>query len=78
MLSPWVLMNWLVQRRMILFENGEALSNIVTGALGLVPPIEGDWRALIPRPMENGLWPVLRWAAGEIASQPERYALSVL
>ena len=35
-LGPWLYMNWRIHHRIILFEDGRAESNIVSGALGLV------------------------------------------
>jgi len=73
-LAPWWLMNARVHGAFVPFEHGEAVSNVVTGALGLVPPIEGSWRALAPGLTGSGLGAALAWAAGEILRHPLRYA----
>ncbi|MFH1726272.1 MAG: tetratricopeptide repeat protein [Elusimicrobiota bacterium] len=77
-LLPWTDMNWRLHGRVVPVENREATANVVTGALGMLAPIEGDWRALVEAPPEDRLADVLAWAAGEIARHPARYAKAVL
>jgi tetratricopeptide (TPR) repeat protein len=77
-LLPWVRLNWVVAGRLIPFENGEAHTNIVTGALGLVRTIEGGYAPLLARPLPNDrLATVLLWALREIAGHPVRYVEAV-
>ncbi len=68
-LTLWSLMNWRLQHRLILFEDGRARSNIITGALGFVstctsiPDAGLDFRNGSP----------LLWAAQTIWHHPGRY-----
>lgn len=72
-LLPWIHMNWVIHRQFIPFEYKEADCNIVTGALGLVPTIEGDWRSLVDNPPDSGKpGAVLRWAFWEVLRHPVR------
>ncbi|MBI3552961.1 MAG: hypothetical protein HY077_10640 [Elusimicrobia bacterium] len=78
-LAPWVRMNWAVHRQFIPFERGEAATNIVTGALGLIQTIEGDWQGtLLDAPIDDRrLGAVLGWAAAEVFRHPLRYLKAV-
>jgi hypothetical protein len=77
-LTPWLRMNWLLQHRIVPFEDGQADCNIVTGALGIVPTITENWEALIDAPLvDHSSSGVLRWAAREVLRHPWRYARSV-
>ncbi len=73
-LLPWIGFNAAATGRFVLFENGQADSNVATGALGLVGTVEGQWRTLCPG---LGGRPVLLWAAGQVLSHPLRYAAAV-
>lgn len=74
-LLPWLRLNWVLEGRLIPFENGEAHTNIVTGALGLVRTIEGGYAPLLGRALpDDRLATVLAWAVREIAAHPGRYA----
>ncbi|MBI3552962.1 MAG: tetratricopeptide repeat protein [Elusimicrobia bacterium] len=73
LLLPWIALNWTIHHRLILFEHGAADSNIVTGALGLVQNIDGDFRALVDEPPGAG-GTVLGWAARQAVRHPLRYA----
>ena len=78
-LLPWVRLNWILEGRLIPFENGEAHTNIVTGALGLVRTIEGGYAPLLSRALpDDRLSTVLSWAVREIAHHPARYAGAIL
>lgn len=74
-LAPWVLLNLRLESELVLFENGAADANLVTGALGLVPTVEGDWSRLAPDVPRDA---VLGWALREAARHPGRYAASVI
>ena len=75
-LIPWAHMNWVVYRQFIPLEHHGADCNIVTGALGLVQTIEGDWRALIENRRFDGSWKgnVYAWAMRQVCRRPFRYA----
>ncbi len=78
LLVPWVLLNWIVSRKLILFEPGQADINIITGAMGLVRSVEEDWRMLpCPLPDLQGA-SVLRWAAQEVIGHPLNYGRAFL
>ena len=77
-LIPWMRMNWLLNRRIVVFEDQQASCNIVTGALGIVSTLDGPWRSLVPISAANSNGGVLRWAVAEVLSHPARYALSCL
>lgn len=73
-LLPWIRLNWILTGRLIPFENGEAHTNIVTGALGIVRTIEGGYAPLLDHPLpDDRLATVLGWAAREISRHPWRY-----
>jgi tetratricopeptide (TPR) repeat protein len=70
-LIPWIVMNWRLSGRFVLFENGRADDNIITGALGFVRTMgSGDSRALAAISAGQN---ILLWAAGEILRHPLRY-----
>src|SRR5262249_30183899 len=70
--------NRILAGRWIPFENGEAHTNIVTGALGLVRTIEGGYAPLLSHPLaDDRLTTVLAWAVREIPAHPLRYAAGV-
>jgi tetratricopeptide (TPR) repeat protein len=75
-LVPWAVMNWRLSGRLVLFEDGRADDNVITGALGFVRTMgSGDSRGLA------GLSPgqsVLVWAGREILLHPLRFLTSVL
>lgn len=77
-LAPWIWMNWTLSGRFIPFEDGGASMNIITGALGLVLCVEGDWTTLVDGPLPEGLGAVLAWAAGTAARHPLDFASGVL
>ncbi|MBI4676164.1 MAG: hypothetical protein HY748_01135 [Elusimicrobia bacterium] len=78
-LIPWTRMNWLLRHQVVVFEGGQASTNIVTGALGLVQTIEGDWTMLVD-PSVDASRPsaVLAWAAREVGKHPLRYVEAVV
>ncbi|MFH1726725.1 MAG: tetratricopeptide repeat protein [Elusimicrobiota bacterium] len=74
-LLPWLGMNYSVHGRVVPFEAGEASMNVITGALGIVPTVEGNVEALaddLPDTSKTGR--VLVWAAREVLRHPLRYA----
>lgn len=74
-LLPWAFLNYRVSGSFWPFESGRSLSNVVTGALGGVYTVEGDYRGLA------GLAPgqsAAAWAAAAILRSPAAYAFSVL
>jgi len=76
-LAPWVKMNWEVRGRFIPVEHKEAQKNIVAGALGLVPGIYGDWRALPEVPPDpEAFGSAVSWAFREVLRTPFRYLRS--
>ena len=74
-LLPWAALNYKVLGAPALFESGRAYCNIVTGVLGGVFTIEGNYRGMA------GLQPgqsVYAWALDMITRNPRGYAGSVL
>lgn len=69
-LSPWVLMNWRLDHKIILLENGRSDCNVVSGALGIVPTIVGDYRRLAG--IDDSV-AALPWAVGYVLSHPIPY-----
>lgn len=75
MLLPWAALNYKVLGVPALFESGRAYCNIVTGVLGGVFTIEGNYRGMA------GLQPgqsVYAWALDAIMRDPWSYAVSIL
>ena len=72
-LIPWVGMNWALQHRFVLFENGAANGNIALGALGVVVSTDVDWRRIFDSADPQGAQTVWSWATGEICRHPLRY-----
>ena len=70
-LTLWSLMNWRLQHRLILFEDGRARSNIITGALGFVSICYCVSDLGLDCGIGNGI-PLL-WAARTIWHHPGRY-----
>lgn len=68
LLAPWVWMNAQVSGSFVLFEDGRAVCNIVTGALGAVSTMEGEYPLLVPG--LSGVRGALAWAAGEVLRHP--------
>lgn len=78
-LVPWSALNARLHGRFIPFEDGQASSNLVAGALGLTRTVEGDWSRLIDDPAvarADGA-AVAAWAVREAASHPLRTARAV-
>jgi 4-amino-4-deoxy-L-arabinose transferase-like glycosyltransferase len=74
-LVPWVLMNWRVHHRLIIFEDGRADSNLIGGALGMVRSVVAGTFSYKAAGI-SGEQSVLLWAAGQILTHPLRYLLS--
>ncbi len=76
-LVPWMFSAHSGMQRNVIFEDGRANSNIITGALGLVGTIEGSSRDLA---LLNG-WrdgdSLYLWAAKQVFSHPWRYMSAV-
>jgi Flp pilus assembly protein TadD len=79
-LVPWILMNHRISGRLVVFEDGRAIANILTGALGIAPTSTGDWaRAFAPELSKSATTgAALRWAIGKIAAHPLGYASGYL
>lgn len=76
MLLPWVWLNWQLNHKFVLLEDGRAGLHLVTAALGLVHTVpRGDAHSLAGLSKDQS---VLWWAIGEVLSHPERYLLAVL
>ncbi len=81
-LLPWIGMNFLLYKKFIPFEYGEANSNIITGALGFIGTAEGIHKlpahlpllTAVPLPKSN----VLPWAIKEILNHPFLYTEAIL
>ncbi|MBI4422947.1 MAG: hypothetical protein HY554_04440 [Elusimicrobia bacterium] len=74
-LLPWIGMNQAIHGTPIAFEHPNAMaSNLVSGATGLVPTIEGDWMNLIDAPPRRAHRPgaLSHWAAREMLRHPLR------
>lgn len=69
-LAAWVWLSDLVLGSPVLFEAGRSGYNLVSGALGAVGTIQGDYYALAGVPPGANLF---LWAAGHIASDPLPY-----
>ncbi len=69
-LLPWIFMNAELYHKFIPLEAGEADSNVVVGALGIVGTVEGNWGILPSKPINSS---ALGWAAREVARHPLRY-----
>ena len=80
-LLPWVLMNWRISGRFILFENGPANPLVALAALGRPLRTERALRGLASLPFDVGSaggGAVLRWAMEQVLRHPLRYAAGVL
>jgi tetratricopeptide (TPR) repeat protein len=72
-LLPWMAMNRLVNGRATAFERYQSDSNVVSGALGLVETVTGDWRRLVPPGIDAHDDSAVRaWAAREALGHPGR------
>lgn len=70
-LVPWIVMNWRLSGRLVVFEDGRADANVITGALGYVSTIGmGDPRELMGAAAGKNIY---AWAAGELLSRPLDY-----
>ena len=67
----WALVQWRANGSFSIFEHGRAVSNLITGALGLVSTIEGDPYKLADI---GGTQSVFAWAVHTVVSNPVRYA----
>ncbi|MDP3542334.1 MAG: hypothetical protein Q8T11_07705 [Elusimicrobiota bacterium] len=70
-LVPWIVMNWRVSGRLIVFEDGRVDANIITGALGYVGTIGmADPRDLMGAAAGENIYV---WAARELLARPLAY-----
>lgn len=70
-LVPWMVMNWRLSGRLVVFEDGRADANIITGALGYVGTIGmADPRDLMGAAAGENIYV---WAARELLSRPLVY-----
>ena len=66
--------NFLCNKAVVFLENPHRAGNIVTGAMGLISTVEGDWKGLAGlSDREN----ILLWASGEILAHPLRFINAV-
>lgn len=76
-LVPWMFSSHFAMQRNVVFEDGRAHSNMVTGALGMVGTIEGSAQKLAAL---NG-WregeSLTLWAVKQVLSHPWRYVSAV-
>ncbi len=72
-LTIWAYMNWRLQHRLIIFEDGRAVTNIITGALGFVSTDLGARYADLGFSGGNPLI----WAAQFILRHPGHYLWSI-
>ena len=68
-LLPWIILNGVSTDRFVPFEFERAYSILATGALGLIPGIDGDFRAVADVTQGSG---VMGWALGEMLAHPLR------
>ncbi len=73
-LLPWIFMNAELYHKFIPLEGGEANSNVVVGALGIVGTVEGNWGIFSSKTMTTS---ALGWAMSEVAKRPLRYINAV-
>ena len=74
-LIPWIVMNWRLTGRIVVFEDGRADNNIITGALGFVRTLGiGDSRRLADIPLSQNAF---LWAVSEIMRHPLRFLSAV-
>jgi len=74
LLTPWVYMNYSLDRVWLLFEGGRADENLITGALGIVFTVEGAYSLVdLPRNANFKLW-----ALKTVLTHPLTYLESVL
>ncbi|MCX5796673.1 MAG: tetratricopeptide repeat protein [Elusimicrobia bacterium] len=71
-LLPWVLMNWRIHQRLVLFEDGRAAPLIVAGALGYVSTGLTNWDAVLDGVAPGGH--LLLWALRQVCGHPFAYA----
>lgn len=70
-LIPWIVMNWRLTGRLVVFEDGRADNNIITGALGFVRTLGiGDSRNIADIPLSQNAF---LWAVSEILRHPLRF-----
>ncbi len=74
-LIPWIVMNWRLTGRIVVFEDGRADNNIITGALGFVRTLGiGDSRNIADIPLSQNAF---LWAVFEILRHPLRFLSAV-
>lgn len=74
-LIPWIVMNWRLTGRLVVFEDGRADNNIITGALGFVRTLGiGDSRNIADIPLTQNAF---LWAVSEILRHPLRFLSAV-
>jgi tetratricopeptide (TPR) repeat protein len=75
LLLPWVLMNWRLLGRLVVFEDGRADENIILGAVGFVRTMGiGDTRKMAGIAADQSIY---LWAASEILSHPLTFLSAV-
>lgn len=75
-LLPWTLTHWTVERRLRIFENGAADTNIIAGVMGATTFAHGEVSQLADEEIQEGS--VLRWALARVGRRPGEYAAGVL
>lgn len=74
-MAAWAAVGLFSRGEFSLLEAGRAGCNLVTGAMGFVSTVEGDWRALAGLGEEAS---PLAWAAARVASDPAAFLRAVL
>lgn len=74
-LLPWIVMNWRLSGRFVLFEDGRGDNNVILGAVGFVRTMGiGDTRKLAGLAADQSVY---LWAAAEILSRPLAFLSAV-
>ncbi|MDD5304402.1 MAG: hypothetical protein PHS14_14995 [Elusimicrobia bacterium] len=74
-LVPWIVMNWRLTGRFVVFEDGRVDDNILTGALGFVRTMGiGDSRKMVGLSLSQN---VFAWAALQILRHPLNFLSAV-
>lgn len=74
-LVPWIVMNWRLTGRFVVFEDGRVDDNILTGALGFVRAMGiGDSRKMVGLSLSQN---VFAWAALQILRHPLNFLSAV-
>lgn len=76
LLVPWVVMNWRLTGRFVLFEDGRVDDNVLTGAMGFVRTMGiGDSRKMAGLDVGDS---VFLWAARRVLSHPLEFLSAIV